>query len=88
MGTATSEMRDSEAVDGRAASWVAALGLLMFGLGLAAAVAMWFEMEQSGLGEPVYSTMDRWRAVLSALTVSGLGLVTMAVSTVTARLID
>lgn len=61
-------------------------GLLVL-VGVVAAAAMYGDMDNTLLG-PDYTAVEKWRAVLAALTVSGLGLVAAAVGAVITRLGD
>ena len=72
----------------QAAVWIGGAGLLVAAFGLFAAISMWVEMGDGDFGSPDYTTIDKWLAVLTALIVVGLGLVTLAISAVLARMQD
>lgn len=67
-----------------APTWIGGAGLVLVAIGLLAAVVMWSDM---GDGFD-YTATDKWLAVLTALIVSGLGLVALAISAVLARMQD
>lgn len=69
-----------------APTWIGGAGLVLVAVGLLAAVTMWSQMGSDGLDAPEYTTIDKWMAVLTALIVSGLGLVTVAVAAALGRL--
>lgn len=85
------EQADTQATSptpGQASTWIGGAGLALAALGLFAAVAMWTEMSGGDFGSPEYTTIDKWLAVLTALIVSGLGLVALAVAAVLGRMPD
>lgn len=61
-------------------------GLVLVVVGLLAGVLLWSEMSGDSFGGPNYSTVDKWLAVLTALTPAGLGLAVIGLGMILARL--
>ena len=64
------------------------VGFVLVAVGVIGAVALWREMSSSGFGDPDYSTVETWLAVLGALTLSALGLVVVGVGAIIERMDD
>lgn len=60
-------------------------GVALLAIGLMGAVALWSEMSGDSFGDPDYTTVEKWLAVLAGLTVAGLGMVTLAIAALVSR---
>lgn len=84
--TQTTEAVDTTEGPSQAPTWIGGAGLVLVAVGLLAAVTMWSQMNGDGIDAPEYTAIDKWMAVLTALLVVGLGLLSVAVAAVLARL--
>lgn len=81
--TDTRTTTDNTATSNTATTWIGGSGLALIAIGMLAAVVMWSDMSGSDFG---YTPIQKWQSVLTALIVVGLGLVTLAISAVLARI--